>query len=411
MDYKKQTLLNTAANVVYLFVQWLFTVFATRLVSVEAAGILTFAVSLTNILYTVENYGMRPYQVSDAHGEFSTSQYVRLRYFTTAIGVVSCIIFLLITGYSFEKTAIIFLFFLYRGWEALSDVYYGEMQRKELLHLSAYSMIIKSVVSLILFAALTFVTEGLIVPLISINAVAAIMLILDIRIFKKLPNDNSERARKSIKAPLKVGFFMMLAMMFPILVTSLPRMFLDTYYGEELLGYFGNVSMPATLIVAIVPNILTPIMSLYGNWISEKKYAQFKKMYVLTIVGSIVLSLVFLIGFMLLGKWFMSLVYGDDIIPYVTYMYPLVITTAVYAISMCNTNALIAQRSNMIVWISSALSCVITLVCCFTLVRLEGITGLIATLAISYGAQVLVQLFGIVSKFISYGKESKKAVF
>ncbi len=392
----------------YLFVQWLFTVFATRLVSVEAAGILTFAVSLTNILYTVENYGMRPYQVSDSHEEFSSSQYVRLRYFTTAIGVVSCIIFLFITGYTFEKTAIIFLFFLYRAWEALSDVYYGEMQRKERLHLSAYSMMLKSVASAVLFAVLTFITEGLIVPLISINAVAALTLILDISIFKKLPASSKRNEKTSIKAPLKVGFFMMLAMMFPILVTSLPRMFLDTYYGEELLGYFGNVSMPATLIVAIVPNLLTPIMSLYGNWIAEKNYGQFKKMYVLTIIGSLVLSLVFLVGFLLLGKWFMALVYGEDIIPYVHYMYPLVFTTALYAITMCNTNALIAQRSNMIVWISSALSCVITLVCCFTLVRIKGIEGLIATLAIAYSSQILVQLFGIILKFISYGKEPKE---
>ena len=372
---------------------------------VEAAGILSFAVSLTNILYTIENYGMRPYQVSDTKGEFSAKQYINLRYLTTAIGIALCVIYLALTGFTAEKTFTVFLFFLYRSWEAVSDVYYGELQKSEHLHLAAYSMLVKSAASVVLFAVLTYLTRGLIIPLIAINVVAALMLFVDRTVFikaNKITRIKGEAA--SVSGPIKIGFFMMLAMLFPILVTSLPRMSLDSYYGEELLGYFGNVAMPTTLIVAIVPNLLTPIMSLYGKWINDKDYGKFKKMYVLTLIGSGVISLVFLLGFLLLGKWFMSLVYGKDIIDYLHYMYPLVFTTALYAVTMCNTNALIAQRNNSYVWISSALSCAITVLCCFTLVKNYAIEGLIASLAIAYGAQIIIQLVGIIKNFISYGK-------
>lgn len=395
------------ANVVYLLVQWLFTVFATRMINVEAAGMLSFAVSLTNILYTIENYGMRPYQVSDSRGEFSARQYINLRYLTTAIGIALCMIFLAITGFSAEKTFIVFLFFLYRSWEAVSDVYYGELQKTEHLHCAAYSMLIKSALSLALFAVLTYITRGLIIPLVAINIVAILMVVIDRTLFiKKNKVVRIEGEATSVRGPLKIGFFMMLAMLFPILVTSLPRMSLDSYYGEKLLGYFGNVAMPTTLIVAIVPNLLTPIMSLYGRWINDKEYGKFRKMYVLTLIGSAAISIVFLLGFLLLGEWFMSLVYGDDIIEYLHYMYPLIFTTMLYAVTMCNSNALIAQRNNTYAWISSALSCVISIVCCFTLVKGYAIEGLIATLAISYGTQILIQLIGIISKFISYKKQT-----
>jgi len=379
------------------------------MISVEAAGMLSFAVSLTNILYTIEHYGMRPYQVSDSRGEFSSRQYISLRFLTTSVGITACVIFLAITGFSAEKTFTVFLFFLYRAWEALSDVYYGELQKTEHLHFAAYSMLTKSFISIILFGTLTYFTDGLIVPLIAINVLAALMVIVDRTVYLRTNKPSDKGARVSLKGPLKVGFFMMLASLFPILNTSLPRMTLDSYYGEEMLGYFGNVAMPTTLIVAIVPNLLTPIMSLYGRWVNEKKYKDFKKMYLLTIAGSIVISVVFLLGFLLLGEWFMTLVYGDDISEYLHYMYPLIFTTALYAITMCNSNALIAQRNNMIVWISAALSCAITVVCCFTLVKNYAIEGLIATLAIAYGVQILTQLTGVISKFISYGKEKRAA--
>ena len=167
-----------------------------------------------------------------------------------------------------------------------------------------------------------------------------------------------------------------------------------------MLGFFVNVAMPTTLIVAIVPNILTPIMSLYGRWLSEGKYKELRKMYFFTLIGSAAVAGVFLLGFLLLGKFFMSFIYGKDIIPYLHYMYPLIITTTLYAITMCNTSVLIAMRSNAIVWISSALSCVVTAACCFLLVKPFGIEGLILTLGVAYALQIAVQEVGIIKSFL-----------
>ena len=50
---------------VYLITQWLISVLVVRLSGVETAGILTLAMSVNNVFYSIAMQGIRNYQVSD----------------------------------------------------------------------------------------------------------------------------------------------------------------------------------------------------------------------------------------------------------------------------------------------------------------------------------------------------------
>lgn len=129
MNYKKMALLNTAGNIVYLFSLWILTVIVTRAIGFTAAGIFSLAMSIGNVFFMIQMYGVRSFQVSDVTGEYTPSQYFLSRYITAAAGVIFCIVYCLVCGYSMEKVAAILFYTLFRTCEAISDAYFGELQK------------------------------------------------------------------------------------------------------------------------------------------------------------------------------------------------------------------------------------------------------------------------------------------
>ena len=411
MNYRNQVLFNTVANTCYLAAQWALTVIATRFVGIEMAGILTLAVSVTNILYCVQAYGIRNYQVSDIRGEFTPAQYLGARIISVLAGVVLCIVYLLVSGFSVVKATIIFLFFLFRTSEALSDVFYGELQKQDRLDVSAKSYLLRSLLTVVLFTSLTWATKDLVLPMLAVATCCALVTFLFDRkkYVELIPLERRKLDGNWIKTsllPLKTCFFMMATNQLPIIIASLPRMMLDRFYGEELLGYYGNVSMPTALIVAIVPNLLTPIMTLYGKWIQDCEHRKMVRMYFMTLLGTCAVGLACVAGVWLLGDPVMTLVYTDGIRPYLHYLYPLILTTVLYAITMCNNAVLISMRKNTSVWVSAVVGAIVCVILSFVIIAPMGVNGVILSMGASYGVQVLLQIIVLLKEF-SYWKNKQ----
>lgn len=61
---------NSVGSLVYLATQWLTTILVVRLAGVDAAGNLTLAMSIGNLVYSIALFGMRNFQVSDISEEY-----------------------------------------------------------------------------------------------------------------------------------------------------------------------------------------------------------------------------------------------------------------------------------------------------------------------------------------------------
>ena len=59
---------NSIGSIFYLGCQWLMTVVVVWIAGLETAGILSLAMSVSNIWYSFAVYGMRNFQVSDTVG-------------------------------------------------------------------------------------------------------------------------------------------------------------------------------------------------------------------------------------------------------------------------------------------------------------------------------------------------------
>lgn len=154
MNIMKDTLANTIGTFANCISIWLMSVLTVRLVDYECAGEFALALSSANIFVSIGSFSMRFYYSSDIKNRFSDIQYITSRFFTIHISIVLCLITTLFMKYERGLVIVILLFYLYKCTEQMADIFYGTMQRYGKLYLSGYSMVIRSVGSLLIFFAI-----------------------------------------------------------------------------------------------------------------------------------------------------------------------------------------------------------------------------------------------------------------
>lgn len=100
----------------------------------------------------------------------------------------------------------------------------------------------------------------------------------------------------------------------------------------------------------------------------------------------------------------MSLTYTSSIIPYVHYLYPLIIATVIYALGMCGNSILISMKKNKEVTIFSGISLIVCILIANPLIQHFGINGTILTMGISYMSQNILQIIFII-KYVIKGRK------
>ena len=104
VSIQKSIIWNSAASMVYLITQWLISVLVVRLSGVETAGILTLAMSVNNVFYSIAMQGFRIYQVSDFYENFTTGILLSSRLFICILSFLVCVGYALIAGYSYGSS-------------------------------------------------------------------------------------------------------------------------------------------------------------------------------------------------------------------------------------------------------------------------------------------------------------------
>ena len=122
ISVQKSILWNSVGSLIYLATQWLITILVVRLAGVDAAGNLTLAMSVGNLMYSIALFGMRNFQVSDIAEEFKNGIYIASRIITCIASVGVGIIYVLFMSYTKEQRWCIGIYCIFKASEALYDV-------------------------------------------------------------------------------------------------------------------------------------------------------------------------------------------------------------------------------------------------------------------------------------------------
>lgn len=311
---KKDYIWNSIGSFLQSAISPILLIVITRLNGVGDSGLFSFAMSLSVVFWAISLWGGRTYQVSDVKKEFSSGDYIVVRFISSLIVAVFSISFCILSGYDLIKTELIMVLVSFKILESITDSIYGVLQIHNKLYVVGISLTMKSVFGFMIFAIVDILTKNIIYGALSIFIVnIAVVIFYDIPWMKHvesvgLTKKNIMQAVKIMKKTAEV-FVVVFLTMFSL---NIPRYFLDKYHYDQI-GYFGIMAMPITLLTLFISFVLQPNVVNLSELLKKKKIKEFTKIVSKIDFITFTLGILFVISSYLIGVWVLNTVFGIDI--------------------------------------------------------------------------------------------------
>lgn len=311
---KKDYIWNSIGSFLQSAISPILLIVITRLNGVGDSGLFSFAMSLSVVFWAISLWGGRTYQVSDVKKEFSSGDYIVVRFISSLIVAVFSISFCILSGYDLIKTELIMVLVSFKILESIADSIYGVLQIHNKLYVVGISLTMKSVFGFMIFAIVDILTKNIIYGALSIFIVnIAVVIFYDIPWMKHvesvgLTKKNIMQAVKIMKKTAEV-FVVVFLTMFSL---NIPRYFLDKYHYDQI-GYFGIMAMPITLLTLFISFVLQPNVVNLSELLKKKKIKEFTKIVSKIDFITFTLGILFVISSYLIGVWVLNTVFGIDI--------------------------------------------------------------------------------------------------
>lgn len=314
---------NSIGSIVYFGCQWLLTVLITRISGYGVAGDFSLAVNITNIFYCIALFGMKTFQISDLQNKYRTGTYFSSRIVTGLLGFVSCIIFTLCYSFSIEQKIIISCYMVFKIVEATFDVFVGVFQKHSRMDQIGKSLIIRGIVSLIVFVSLQILMQNLVISILGMAFSSAIFIsIWDRGFAMKLEKIKIDWEFESLQNLLISCIPLVLYAIIDTSIVSLPRIFLEHFHDNVALGYYIAVATPAIIIQMIADYIYNPLITHFALYYYEKNAKAFKHLLLKSMLTLFGISALGITGAIFLGDWGLALIFGSSILPYTYLLLP-----------------------------------------------------------------------------------------
>lgn len=311
---KKDYIWNSIGSFLQSAISPILLIIITRLNGVGDSGLFSFAMSLSVVFWAISLWGGRTYQVSDVKKEFSSGDYIVVRFISSLIVAVFSISFCILSGYDLIKTELIMVLVSFKILESIADSMYGVLQIHNRLYIVGISLTMKSVFGFMLFTLVDILTKNIIYGALSIFIVnIAVVIFYDIPWMKHvesvgLTKKNIMQAGKIMKKTAEV-FVVVFLTMFSL---NIPRYFLDKYHYDQI-GYFGIMAMPITLLTLFISFVLQPNVVNLSELLKKKKIKEFTKIVSKIDFITFTLGILFVVSSYLIGVWALNTVFGIDI--------------------------------------------------------------------------------------------------
>ena len=311
---KKDYIWNSIGSFLQSAISPILLIVITRLNGVGDSGLFSFAMSLSVVFWAISLWGGRTYQVSDVKKEFSSGDYIVVRFISSLIVAVFSISFCILSGYDLIKTELIMVLVSFKILESIADSIYGVLQIHNKLYIVGISLTMKSVFGFMLFTLVDILTKNIVYGALSIFIVnIAVVIFYDIPLMKHvesvgLTKKNIMQAGKIMKKTAEV-FVVVFLTMFSL---NIPRYFLDKYHYDQI-GYFGIMAMPITLLTLFISFVLQPNVVNLSELLKKKKIKEFTKIVSKIDFITFTLGILFVVSSYLIGVWALNTVFGIDI--------------------------------------------------------------------------------------------------
>ncbi|MDQ0359782.1 lipopolysaccharide biosynthesis protein [Breznakia pachnodae] len=410
LSLSRNLLWNSIGSFVYLACQWAISSFLVlRITNDESiAGILTLAITITNIFYNVSCFNVRPYLISDMKSKYKDDEYISFRAFTCILGYVLCFVYIMFFAYSFNEVLCIMLYMLYKIGEAIVDIMHAFEQRESRMDIGGRSLLLRGIVSLLSFYfALKFTGNISLSVLIMAIFSFICILIYDVPNVKNFVHIKFSSSLASMKLMFIEFLPLTIASFLSTFSASFPRQMLDLLEGNAVLAVYGYVAAPTVIVQVAASYIFNPFLTIFADYLNKNDIAGFKKMVNKIILVLIGISVICIIGGQLLGTFGLRILYGERIANYSYLLVPIILYTSLTAFVWFLWNLLIILRCLKQLLIINIIGLVVVLCGSYFVIQQYSMDGVTYVLLI-YVAIVLAMMLLLLRNKLRQFEENNK---
>ena len=282
---------NISGSFFYAFASMVLSFLVMRIIGKEQGGIFSFGFStIGQQMFILAYFGIRPFQVTDGNGQFRFGDYLHHRYVTCALALAAGGVWLLVSGYTIEKAAVIFLLVCYKVIDGFADVYESEFQRQGCLYLTGRSNTFRTILSVGIFLATLVSGAGLFAACAAavLGQIAGVVL-FDIVVLRELKRVDYGWSAKQGVSLTASSILLFVSVFLDFYIFSAAKYAIDAHLGDAASGYFNVIFMPTSVINLAAGFVIRPFLTYLTDCWNERRFQDFKKklLTIMAVIGGL----------------------------------------------------------------------------------------------------------------------------
>lgn len=298
---KQNILWNMAGSFCYAFASMVLSFLVMGLAGEDDGGIFAFGYStFGQQMFILAYFGIRPFQITDGEQEYRFGDYLRHRYMTCAAALAAGAGYLLVSGYTARKAAVIFLLVCYKVADGFADVYESEFQRNGNLHLTGKSNTFRTILSVGTFLGALLGSGNLLSACkAAVGAQIVGIILFDVIVLRRLEGVDYGWDKSRLGALTGGTFLLFVSVFLDFYIFSAAKYSIDAYMNDAASGYFNIIFMPTSVINLAAGFVIRPVLTGLTDMWNGKRFDEFagKLLGISRIIGALsVLALVLAAG-------------------------------------------------------------------------------------------------------------------
>ena len=344
---KKNFIWNAIGLSFNAFNSFFFLVIIKLVNGLDTAGIFTYAFALCCFFFVISIYYNRTFQVSDIKNKFSFNEYFSCRILTSVVSLIAIVIFAFANQFEFYKISVIVILMLFRILEAISECFFGAIQKHGELYKTGISYAIKAIGGIMAFLVVDILTHDLILSIIALIAInLAVLVFYDLRNFRKITTQKIHFDFHNIKKILKICFPIFLFTALAIYLSNCQKYILTYFTSNDLQSIFGILIMPATMLSLVGSYLINPFINHLTLLFHRKKYDHFMSSVLKILGGLTVCGFIVIIVCWFIGIPVLNFIYQMNLDEYQLGLILVMIASLFYSITMLISSFLTILKEN-----------------------------------------------------------------
>ena len=387
MSYAKQATYNTIGNLVTLGAQWLIIMLIPKITDFTEAGVFAIAVSVASIVNQISTYNHQ-YQISNQYHDFSENDFAVSRIVLIVLSLALIVPISLLFGYGWYQIEIIVAYSVYRSIINYAFFHMASLQIMGHLDYSGKCMMAEGIVSFTVFMGSYAAAGNLLLSL-------SLMALTGGGMFLLLMSSGYSRYRgkafrvdlthsENVKELIVVSSPLFISAIVPILLTALPKMILENYYGQEIVGIFNTLASPTTLIPTLAISVFTPLIVYFADICrrGDMRLLRIKFTRLLLLMALLCVA-AYTVSYLLAEPVFV-LIYGQGIQEYVYLFNIMIVGVFLYSIGALGITVMTTKNQKRAAGVTTTAVFLISLAIFMILIPRYGIDGATWSLLVSY---------------------------